>query len=388
MADGRQILVYSMNLAMDQDLAMILPLPVPPDGPDDAVEFIDLSGYSRFFKDLSRAFPPMILRAKGGMLARAQSQGPGKLKIHRVGAFEASYVPSMAAFSRLDERFQLPADVWQAVPRYGDFGFAVFKLAPRRGWFRRVLPQTIQPMALSFPRRDTRSLFFPTVHVHDGQVHERARFDHSLYCQPDPLIEETFGWQRSTATLDAFMDRERSGDVIELGRPCYRSMLLGESDNHDVVLTPPALSGLDALTGGNRWFRFRIDASPAYFEGARQPYLAWKLTARHQIDELSDLLRTQLPGLLQQHCEDWGMRPYDERLTEYPCMGGRVVGNHFTEAGPLPGSGGPLRVRFSPSCERVGPQEIRLCFDDVPERARCQHILEQLSALLERLPAR
>jgi len=46
------------------------------------------------------------------------------------------------------------------LPIYEDFGFAVFKL--RAGLKR------IHSMALEFPRRDPKSLFFPTVHVHDG----------------------------------------------------------------------------------------------------------------------------------------------------------------------------------------------------------------------------
>ena len=37
-------------------------------------------------------------------------------------------------------------------------------------------------MALSFPRAGD-SIFFPTVHVHDGTVHREAAFDHTLFHQ-------------------------------------------------------------------------------------------------------------------------------------------------------------------------------------------------------------
>src|SRR5207237_4740144 len=87
--DGRQVLVYSMNVAVSEELAMILPLPVPADGPDDAVDFVDLEGYADFFAHLKRAFPdlePPMLQAK--------SRGPApelpRLAVQRVGAFAAS----------------------------------------------------------------------------------------------------------------------------------------------------------------------------------------------------------------------------------------------------------------------------------------------------------
>lgn len=35
-------------------------------------------------------------------------------------------------------------------------------------------------MAFVLPRRDGRFVFFPTVHVHDGEVHPTAAFDDTL----------------------------------------------------------------------------------------------------------------------------------------------------------------------------------------------------------------
>ena len=56
--NGRQILVYSMNLASQIDLAMILPLPVPAGCPKDAVRFISLEDYSHFFRDMESGSRP------------------------------------------------------------------------------------------------------------------------------------------------------------------------------------------------------------------------------------------------------------------------------------------------------------------------------------------
>ena len=57
---GRQVLVYSMNLRSRIDLAMILPLPVPPGSSEDAVRFINLEGYPDFFQDMQTGFPASI----------------------------------------------------------------------------------------------------------------------------------------------------------------------------------------------------------------------------------------------------------------------------------------------------------------------------------------
>ena len=77
----------------------------------------------------------------------------------QVGDFEASFVPTVKDFNRLDARFQLPAELFAKMPDYQHFGFAVFKLKPGM--------QTVQPMAFDFPAAKPGHLFFPTVHIHD-----------------------------------------------------------------------------------------------------------------------------------------------------------------------------------------------------------------------------
>src|SRR5690606_38691297 len=99
------------------------------------------------------------------------------LVVHEVGSFIASYVPTRADFTRLDARFRLPSVLFDAVPAYADYGFAVFQLAAGT--------HTVHPMAFSFPTREPDRLFFPTVHVHDGRWCVRAKFHHALYFQRD-----------------------------------------------------------------------------------------------------------------------------------------------------------------------------------------------------------
>jgi hypothetical protein len=224
---GRQFLVYAMSLSADADVAMILPLPVPPSPPEDAVRFIDLHGYPTFFEDVESAFPQRESRLEGGYNLRAQAV----LKVHDVGDFEASFVPRLADFDRLDERFRLPQGVWDQLPAYADFGFAVFKL--RGGASGRAQEKTIHPMAFEFPVRDPSVLFFPTVHIHDGAVHPTARFDHVLYFQgdfPDFADDEKSCPARTT------VDVSRAAGVVDADAPFQRLMLYGAYPNRDTFV--------------------------------------------------------------------------------------------------------------------------------------------------------
>lgn len=205
---GRQRLAYGMDLDTQQELAMVLPLPVVPRSGDDAVRFIDLSETPRMFDELDALFDFAPSRAKGG-LPRLQSRKT--LVVHEVGAFVASYVPTRADFERLDARFRLPDVLFDAVAHYADYGFAVFQLKAGK--------VTVHPMGLELPARSPDKLFFPTVHVHDGRFHAKATFDHTLYYQhpraPNGPEIDTFGgdavsWAKPTKTYAGMLDATRS----------------------------------------------------------------------------------------------------------------------------------------------------------------------------------
>ena len=230
----RQLLVYEMKLDADGDLAMVLPIPVPVSSPEETVRFVDMSSCKDFFPQLELLFPIEVLRGGFGVPQPAAFQAQARqLVVHDVSDFEASFVPTVKDFDRLDPRFRMPSGVWDALPAYADWGFCVFKLRAPKGsaapapdaataaadetspgildrvinLFRPDAPvaptatREFHPMAFEFPRRDATKLFFPTVHVHDGAVHAEARFDHTLYCQvgkdsrPPPT-----SWERSETT--------------------------------------------------------------------------------------------------------------------------------------------------------------------------------------------
>lgn len=174
---GVQHLAYSMSLGTPSDVAMVLPLPVAHGAGESALSFVDLSGYRTIFDDLSQmVMPDAMPLSRGGPNRSAAPRR--QLVVHTVGAFDASFVPGIDDFDRLDPRFRLPDEVWSAHREYRErkFGFAVFKL-------RKSSKAAVQPMALRFPTSEPGSIFFPTLHVHDGRLHPRASFDHWLYHQ-------------------------------------------------------------------------------------------------------------------------------------------------------------------------------------------------------------
>ena len=237
--DGRQALVYSMTLTATEPVAMILPLPVPPSPGDDAVQFVDLSGYADFFRDLDRAFEALFApRSQAFDLSVPESPSPPPLKVHPVGSFEASFVPTRKDFERLEPRFRLDPSIWDRLPEYADFGFAVFQLRTQVSWWQRLFgpppTKTIHPMAFLFPRRDPTTVYFPTRHVHDGELHERAHFDHHLFLQQGSI--GTTGWTRHTGRLEDVMTLEQTQDLVDPELPCFRRRVVGMRPNQDILL--------------------------------------------------------------------------------------------------------------------------------------------------------
>ncbi len=228
LAGFSQQLVYSMGLHTPHDVAMILPIPVKRNSGENAVRFINLKRYPEFFSDLEKGFPRP--GASGRLALRKQTLGETRqLAVVKVGDFEASFVPTAKDFSRLDERFRLPMDTWEKMPRYRNYGFVVFKFTKGR--------QDIHPMAFEFPRQHEKQIFFPTVHIHDGTIEEEAGFDHVLYCQlPEDDVMMLRGWRESYQPAGMFMNKRKSQGLIDPEAHCHRSSLTGKRPNTDLWL--------------------------------------------------------------------------------------------------------------------------------------------------------
>ncbi|MEO7095358.1 MAG: hypothetical protein ABI175_19030 [Polyangiales bacterium] len=220
-ARGRQLLAYQMQFESSDPVAMVLPLPTPPFSADDAVRFISLEAYPDLFDDLFRIFHPP---SRGG---GTKSYSAFALAVHVVGDFIASFVPSLADFSRLDARFRMPAGTLDKIPELSDWGFAVFQLHATKGASRP------HPMAFEFPSRDATRLFFPTLHVHDGALHAEAEFDHTLYAQGVDQLRTFTTSQHELGPIVA----QRSAGVLDGREKISRRTMSGTLPNKDTWFT-------------------------------------------------------------------------------------------------------------------------------------------------------
>lgn len=224
---GRQFLVYSMRFKAADDLAMILPIPTPKNSAEDAVKFISLEKYPHFFDDLRAGFPVPKSKKDGPPDRGAKDPPKAALPVVEVGNFVASFVPAIKDFARLDKQFRLSDGVWEKLPQYKDFGFAVFKLKkPEKD------EQKVHPMAFEFPRADKGVLFFPTVHIHDGTVPAKAGFDHSLFCQVGDVAP--MNWDETPGLAELFVKVKEAEGIVDGKAHVYMKLMKGSFENKDV----------------------------------------------------------------------------------------------------------------------------------------------------------
>ena len=235
---GTQALVYQMRYTAQTPTAMILPLPVALPAREDSVRFKNLKEYPSFFADLATGFPEIPKRSLiGSKSAVAAAAAP--LAVHDVGDFIATFVPQVKDFGRVDARFAIPKDVWDRIPAYADYGFAVFQLKELSG--------EPHPIALEFDTRTPDKLFYPTVHIHDGTVHDKDDFDHVLYAQeatfdggagdyegPDTVDKRT-GFVRSKEKASSFANAASSQGLVDGNLLVHKTSLRGTLPNRDTT---------------------------------------------------------------------------------------------------------------------------------------------------------
>ncbi|MEZ6135643.1 MAG: hypothetical protein R3C53_12105 [Pirellulaceae bacterium] len=248
---GTQFVAYQMRYKSEVPNAMILPIPAERGATEASIRFVDLSEYDRFFPDLNRGFPE-ISRPPLNSRARPTAAAENAIEVHEVGDFVASFVPMMKDFERLDPQFVIDQEVWAKIPEYADYSFVVFQLKNLAG--------EPHPMAFEFSTRMPNTVFFPTVHIHDGEVHDVEEFDHELYLQHvayDKLASSTYSakvdratkCERSKFKASVFMNVEKAKGLIDPDLLVHRKKLVGRLNNRDTLL---ATEG--DLTRGSAYF--------------------------------------------------------------------------------------------------------------------------------------
>lgn len=278
---GTQFLIYQMKFKSLVANAMILPLPVKRESGEKAVSFISLKDYEDVFRDIQRAFPaPRPPRPFSR--SNPASAVDSKLAVHTVGDFIASFVPTLDDFSRLDPQFAIPRATWDKIPEYVDFGFAVFQLKSNEG--------QPHPIAFEFQTRLTDQVFFPTMHIHDGEVHPHEEFDHALYLQSKNFdqicgdyvdhktIDSKTQWVRSKDVAARYCRSGASHGIIEPNQLLHRIEMRGTLENRDATFRlDPA--DLKTSNRSRSWLPISLGL-PALLGSCG---LAWLVQRRNQI---------------------------------------------------------------------------------------------------------
>jgi hypothetical protein len=244
---GVQGLAYQMSFhtkdtSAPDGGAMILPLPVSLPARENSVRFLDLHEYPTLFSDLRSGFPaPEEFTLSRSKSATESAAPQPQLAVVEVGDFIASFVPNQKDFARLSPRFAIRPEVWRKIPAYVDYGFAVFQLKKNAG--------STHPIAFEFDTRMGTQLFFPTVHIHDGEVHERESFSHTLYLQEpafDAAVSGYLGggkvdsrtqWERSKEHVAKFASKHVSAKgLLDGSALVHRLSLMGELPNVDTLV--------------------------------------------------------------------------------------------------------------------------------------------------------
>jgi len=240
-----QTVVYEMRMHQRQragprpdsrpppPVAMILPMP------GKLAEWVDTSAYPGFFKDMAKAFQPPRRSA-----ARSRELTKSKLKVEKVGSYNATWVPALADFPRVSPLFQLAPNLNLAKYGYDQPGwsFAVFA-------FDTESNGPVHPIAFRFERMHD-DVFVPTLHVHDGSsAEELAHYDHDIYVQCPGDCADEIG---PCAKPDYSVRFERielpeslkgtASNWYDFNQTCVRFRVKGEFPNADTWFAHPAFA--------------------------------------------------------------------------------------------------------------------------------------------------
>ena len=77
-------------------------------------------------------------------------------------------------------------------------------------------------------------VIFACGEIHDGKIHEKAKFDHSLFCQVTG--DAPLKWEESPELADAFVKVKQTDGIVDPNAHVYRKLMKGSFDNKDVLV--------------------------------------------------------------------------------------------------------------------------------------------------------
>jgi hypothetical protein len=162
-----QLTIYSNTVQLNsgshgEPTAMILPFPLIKG--KNRIKLYDFSKYPKLFKDLDKMFKKV---SRGGDMLSFDSdymaQNSGRLKIHNVGSYKASIVPSYDSFKKLEtSKFNMSPSVVKLLAQFYSTGFGFIVCQIRQN-------ASYHPFAYIHEMMTDGKLFVPTKH-HHGHV--------------------------------------------------------------------------------------------------------------------------------------------------------------------------------------------------------------------------
>lgn len=388
-AGGEQALVYAMEVEVDEPTAMVLPLPTPAGCGEDAVRFVSLEAYPTLFADLEAAFPALGVELMPQALGRRNTMSVAPtLKVHKVGAFVASFAPTADELDRLDPQFRLSAAARAAVTADRDgWSYAVVQLAERGR-------RSVHPIALVFPRRDPSLLYVPTVHVHGDRVETTAGFDHTIYYQPDAVVAATTPSTPAKGPISASVALDRTEGLVA-DAPTFAMALRGRLANDDVWIGAPGALTLDDVSARGAAWEVRLGVQQGYdlapgaaarrhrpevetFADSAPPHLPhWHRTARTRGPAIAAALRGWCQAFVAAHAAEV------TRLTpELPAhyFNGDTLWS--VEHGATLAAG-PAAIDFRPWSPRAEFQRVVIGFARMPDRLDARRWRDELVRILD-----
>ena len=215
---GEQVLIITLHVEPhgNADAVLFMPVPVKPGG---RCGFFDVE-YDDLFADLDKCWEPSFVISQSAQAQAAMDEGT--LFPATAPASNGTFFQTRSDLGRLDPKLRPPP---AAVAPYADYGFAMFRLPKSES--------KVKPLALVFESREAKKLFFPTLTLVDGNVPDKARFEHRCYLQVWTGARPE-GWLESDVPANEHVDLQRAKSLVRGELRVHRTELRGERKNEDL----------------------------------------------------------------------------------------------------------------------------------------------------------